>query len=125
MTHRLFWKALWALCWYDLWLARREFKLLYKNVRQRRVAPKTWTTDDVDRICRAVALACMWYPKETLCLQRSVVAVNLLRDEGVPAVMVIGAQQLPLRSHAWVEVEGRVVNDKQHICSTYARLESC
>ena len=26
--------------------------------------------------------------------------------------MVIGAQQMPFKTHAWVEVDGRVVNDK-------------
>src|SRR6267142_2468310 len=28
--------------------------------------------------------------------------------------MVIGAQQMPFKAHAWVEVDGRVVNDKPY-----------
>jgi hypothetical protein len=37
--------------------------------------------------------------------------------------MVIGAQQMPFRSHAWVEVEGRVVNDKPYTPEMYPVLE--
>jgi hypothetical protein len=39
--------------------------------------------------------------------------------------MVIGAQQLPFKAHAWVEVDGRVVNDKQHVPEMYAVLNRC
>jgi len=123
-TRRLVWKALLTLFQYDLRLSKRDFKELYQGVRDWPITDKPWADADTERICHAVALACMWYPKEAPCLQRSVVAVRLLRDEGVPARMVIGAQQVPFKSHAWVEVNGRVVNDKPHICATYARLET-
>ena len=43
----------------------------------------------------------------------------------VPAQMVIGSQQMPFRSHAWVEVEGRVVNDKPYMREMYAVLDRC
>jgi hypothetical protein len=39
--------------------------------------------------------------------------------------MVIGAQVLPFKSHAWVEVDGRVVNDKPYIPEIYRVLERC
>jgi len=39
--------------------------------------------------------------------------------------MVVGVQQLPFRAHAWVEVNGRVVNDKTHTLTTYAVLDEC
>ncbi len=53
----------------------------------------------------------MWYVKRAACLQRSVVATWMLRRHGIAAEMVIGCRPLPFESHAWVEVEGRVVND--------------
>lgn len=56
--------------------------------------------------------ACVWYAKRAACLQRSVVATWLLRRHGIAAEMVIGCRPLPFESHAWVEVDGCVVNDR-------------
>ena len=55
-------------------------------------------------------LATCLYWKPVLCLQRSVCAVRLLRSHGVAARLVIGYRPSPFFSHAWVEVDGRVVN---------------
>ncbi len=74
---------------------------------------------------RAVDMACIWYWKEALCLQRSAATACLLKQFGVPARMMIGAQQMPFKAHAWVEVDGRVVNDKPYIREMYAILERC
>jgi len=66
---------------------------------------------DCERIiCDAVLLATCLYWKPVLCLQRSVCAVRLLRSYGIPAKLVIGYRPAPFLSHAWVEVDGRVVN---------------
>ena len=62
-------------------------------------------------ICDAVVLACCFYWKPVLCLQRSVCATRLLRSRGVAARVVIGYRAVPFFSHAWVEVDGLVVND--------------
>ena len=59
----------------------------------------------------AVEEACVWYVKRVACLQRSFVATRLLRRHGFAAEMVIGCRPLPFESHAWVEIDGRVVND--------------
>ena len=83
------------------------------------------TADAVDRVCLAVDMACIWYWKEVLCLQRSAATSCLLKSRGVFAQMVIGAQQLPFKAHAWVEVEGRVVNDRPYVTEMYAVLDRC
>jgi hypothetical protein len=70
-------------------------------------------------------MACIWYFKEALCLQRSAVTACLLRKYGVAGHLVIGAQQMPLKAHAWVEVDGRVVNDKQYVPEMYGILTRC
>ena len=62
-------------------------------------------------VCDAVVLACCLYWKPVLCLQRSVCAWRLLRARGVHARVVIGYRPVPFFSHAWVEVDGHVVND--------------
>jgi hypothetical protein len=60
-----------------------------------------------------------------LCLQRSAAAACLLKRYGIPAQMVIGAKQMPFKAHAWVEVGGRVVNDKPYMPEIYAELDRC
>jgi len=37
--------------------------------------------------------------------------------------MVIGAQSLPFEAHAWVEVDGRVINDRPYVGQIYAELD--
>lgn len=66
---------------------------------------------EIEDIVDAFVLATCWYWKQTLCLQRSICLARLLRAEGVPACVVIGYRRRPFLSHAWVEVEGHVVND--------------
>jgi hypothetical protein len=75
--------------------------------------------------CHAVDLACVFYPKRVFCLQRSAAATLLLRRYGHKAELVIGAQMIPFRSHAWVEIEGMVVNDKPYMLEIYQVLERC
>jgi len=60
-----------------------------------------------------------------LCLQRSAATTMLLRRHGAAAEMVIGAQVLPFKSHAWVEVDRVIVNDKPYIKEIYQELERC
>jgi hypothetical protein len=72
-----------------------------------------------------VDLACVFYFKQVLCLQRSAAATVMLRRFGWPAMMVIGAELTPFRSHAWVEIEGATVNDKPYMRDIYQVLESC
>ena len=76
-----------------------------------------------DDIVWAVDEACVWYPKRAACLQRSVVATWLLRGQGLRAEMVIGCRPLPFESHAWVEIEGRVVNDRQAYRAAFVVLD--
>ena len=70
-------------------------------------------------------MACIWYWKQVLCLQRSAATACLLKHHGVAAQMVIGAQQMPFKAHAWVEVGGRVVNDKPYTPEMYSVLDRC
>jgi len=69
------------------------------------------TTATVEASVDAVAWMTSFYWKPLLCLQRSVVTARLLRAEGFQAEVVIGCRARPFFSHAWVEVDGRVVND--------------
>ena len=110
---------------FDFYLTRGDFAALYNRVRHYPIAHVVPSPDAVEQICSAVDMACIWYWKEALCLQRSAAAVCLLKRYGVPAQMVIGAQQMPFKAHAWVEVDGRVVNDKSYTAEMYGVLDRC
>lgn len=64
-------------------------------------------------------------PGRAKCLERSAAALVLLRLLGWPVEMVIGVQPLPFVAHAWVELGGRVLNDRQAVRNTYLALERC
>jgi hypothetical protein len=118
-------KAYIKLIVFDVFLARGNFEALYKRVRLYPTKKRKPSVNAVERICAAVDMACIWYWKEALCLQRSAATACLLKQHGVPAQMVIGAQQIPFKAHAWVEVDGRVVNDKPYMMEIYAVVDRC
>ena len=118
-------KAYSKLIYFDLYLARGTFAELYEKVRNCPIAKRTSPYVAIDQICSAVDMACIWYWKEALCLQRSAATACLLKNYSVPAQMVIGAQQMPFKVHAWVEVDGRVVNDKPYAPDMYTILDRC
>jgi hypothetical protein len=118
-------KAYLKLIQFDLYLARGDFEALYNKVRNCPIRNKPWSAKTVEQICSAVDMACIWYWKEALCLQRSAATACLLKGFGVPAQLVIGAQQMPFRAHAWVEIDKRVVNDKPYTPELYPVLDRC
>ncbi|HXN27043.1 MAG TPA: lasso peptide biosynthesis B2 protein [Candidatus Acidoferrales bacterium] len=110
---------------FDFYLARGNFVNLYEKVRDCPIRARVLDPAAVERICSAVDMACIWYWKEALCLQRSAATACLLKRHGVAAQMVIGAQQMPFKAHAWVEVGGRVVNDRPYTPEMYQVLDRC
>ena len=118
-------KAYLELIRFDLCLSRREFAVLYTKVRDRPIRNGIKGQCSIDQICHAVDIACIWYRKQVLCLQRSAATACLLKDHGFNAEMVIGAQQMPFKAHAWVEVGGHIVNDKPYTREMYAILDRC
>ncbi|MBB6144390.1 prolyl oligopeptidase [Silvibacterium bohemicum] len=79
----------------------------------------------VQLVCRAIDVACVLYFKEVKCLQRSVALTMLLRRYGLAAELVIGGQIVPPKFHAWVEMDGLVVNDKSYVSELYRELQRC
>jgi prolyl oligopeptidase len=121
----LFFQALVALFIYDILSTFGPFKAIYSTVKQWKVVEKPVGQDTVERVCKAVNYACVWYPKQVLCLQRSFVTTYLLRMQGLPAQMVLGAQKLPFKAHAWVEANGGTVNERSDVQATYSVWERC
>lgn len=118
-------RAYWKLIQLDRSLRKADFANLRDRVRSYPRAQGAPDPDALERVCRAIDTACIWYWKEVRCLQRSAATVCLLKNAGVPAQMIIGVQQMPFLAHAWVEVNGRVVNDKPYMRDLYTVLDVC
>jgi hypothetical protein len=121
----LFLSAYWTLTSFEHPFAKGSFENVYERVRHSVLARHTANADAVRKVCSAINWASIWYWKEVLCLQRSAATVCLLRKHGVPAQLVIGARRVPFAAHAWVEVEGQIVNDKPSLSEIYMVLDRC
>jgi hypothetical protein len=100
------------------------FEKVHTAVRRQRVANNPPRVSDT-ALCHAMDLACVFSLNRVFCLQRSAATTVLLRRHGWNAEMVIGAQMLPFQSHAWVEIQDRVVNDKPYVTEIFQVLERC
>lgn len=116
----------WLLILYcDVLMNLRGFEHVHRAVRSQKVSSKHVESESYAPLCHAMDIACVFYFKRVLCLQRSAATALLLKRFGWPAELVIGAQLLPFESHAWVEIDRCVVNDKPYITEIYQELERC
>lgn len=100
------------------------FKVLRLLVQKQQVVPAAAKMRiATDQLSRAMDYACVFYIKKVHCLQRSAATAVLLRRHGWSAEMVTGVQILPYKAHAWVEMQGQVVNDKPYMHEIYQVLE--
>ena len=105
---------------FDLLLKIRGFESLIRKVEHWPTAePRTTDLETCRRVRAMVDRAQVYYPKKAMCLQHSAVVTCLLRRRGVPAEMILAAQEFPPKAHAWVEVDGRVVNDLTAVQKIY------
>ena len=104
-------RAVWELCRYDLVAATSGFRGVHRKLQGLACGSRSSHSDLEVVVPRTVAAVSSFYWKPVLCLQRSVVTARLLRQCGIAAQVVIGCRAAPFASHAWVEVNGRVVND--------------
>jgi len=106
----LVFSALYELIRYDVISALRG-SADFRRLNPQPIAAEPTNYEVVRTICNAVSLAACLYWKPIFCLQQSVCTVRSLRKHGVAAHLVIGYRPVPFFSHAWVEVDGRIVND--------------
>ena len=113
-----------GLLYFDLILKFGGFQSLIKKVEQWPIrTPRVNDLEKCRRVRTMVDRAQMYYPKKAMCLQHSAVVTCLLRRRGVPAELVLAAQEFPPRGHAWAEVEGIVINDLQAVKSSHRVLK--
>ena len=102
-------RALYELARYEVVLSLRGSGRILSQLKRQSISIQSSSTDLEKTICDAILLATCFYWKPVLCLQRAVCTVRLLRRHGIHARLVIGYRPSPFFSHAWVEVNGRVV----------------
>jgi hypothetical protein len=126
-THALRLAALVGRAWIGLVvfdLARLAgFARMHEWIRTCAVANGHRLRTTSDDVVWAVEEACVWYVKRAACLQRSAIATWLLRRQGFHAELVIGFRPVPFESHAWVEIDGQVVNDRPQYQNVFTVLE--
>jgi len=78
------------------------------------------------RAARAVRSAELHGPANPNCLERSMTLWWLLRRDGVEGELHIGARKESGRfeAHAWVELDGQVLNDGADVHQHYARFDA-
>jgi len=118
-------QAYFGLIAHDIFMSRHDFASLHRRVEGFPLRPVAAGANGTEAISSALDIACCFYPKRALCLQRSAVLVKVLRRNGIPAHMVIGVQKLPFKAHAWVEVDGHIINDRLASREKFYVLEVC
>lgn len=122
---RLLFKAYLLLLRMEWEMLFGDLRSLHNLVRKQKITTHLNSPASLDMLNRAIDLACVFYCKQVLCLQRSAATTLLLRRYGYAAEMIFGTQLVPFKSHAWVEVDCQVVNDKPYVREIYAELERC
>ena len=79
----------------------------------------------ITKTTRIVQIAVRHSPYWTNCLRKSLVLWFLLRRQGIDSELRIGVrrEQDKFEAHAWIEYEGRVLNDNQNVRQQFAMFE--
>jgi len=114
-------QALWELLRYDVIFRIWGFRRIHAGLRRMAARQRLGHPSMETEIREAMKWAFSLYWKPALCLQRSVAMARLYRRHGLDAEVVIGYRAQPFLSHAWVEINGRIVNDsvvyQQRLCA--------
>ena len=125
------WQLILESYWHLLQVAmimnsRNSMKALHHVVSNQPISQRVHRKRrELSTLCRAMNLSCVFYFHRVLCLQRAAATTLLLRRHGIAAEMIVGVKQFPFRSHAWVEVENDIVNDKPYLRDIYQELGRC
>ena len=105
----LMFRALYEILRYEMVLSLLGSGRILSQLKRQSISANAANAELEKAICDAVLLATCFYWKPVLCLQQAVCTARLLRRHGIHARLVIGYRPSPFFSHAWVEVNGRVV----------------
>jgi hypothetical protein len=112
-------KAFVALCHVNYILAKHGiYGLLDYLEKRRKIQSKDFTPNSYNQamsLSHALNLACLFFPKKITCLPWAGTMASLLLTHGISFTFVIGIQDKPFFAHAWIESEGKVVNDNNDL----------
>lgn len=77
---------------------------------------------NINKLAYTLDRACLLFPKKTKCLPWAGALTLLLLKRRVKCNFLIGVQSMPFYSHAWVEVDGRVINDNPEVNKSLAPI---
>ena len=97
---------------HDLRMKLRGFRNAHTRLERTVTAKRRIAGGEDAQVLDAIEWATTFYPKNVMCLQRSFVTARIFRKCGIAAKVVIGYRAAPFFSHAWVEADGRVINDQ-------------
>jgi len=118
-------RLLLMLPWLALSMRVFGFRRTYRRL-ERRGARTTVPRASVDHITALVIHVNRHVlPYQSRCLLESLALWHLLRRRGHGAELYLGARTLlgPLEAHAWVELDGRVLNDEANVRDIYEPFE--
>lgn len=108
-------KFMFGFAMYDLFRFGNSLARLRRFLLGWKTSNHPSQSEIVPQASMAMRHARVWYPKRVRCLQRSAVLACMLRSYGVPAQMVLGSQKTPFKGHAWVEVDGKAINERRSV----------
>lgn len=122
----LLWRSAWMLLQVDVqlriqgWSQTRDRWLRWADLN-RSANGAAETRADPRQIAWLVERAARTIPWPATCLRRSLVLWALLRREGVDSELRMGARKDSgmFQAHAWIEWNGRVLNDRKDVAKLY------
>ena len=108
-------KFMFGFALYDLLRFGNSLARLRRFLLSWKTSNRPPQSEIIQQASAAMRYARVWYPKRVRCLQRSAVLACMLRSYGIPAQMVLGSQKMPFKGHAWVEVDGKAVNERRSV----------
>lgn len=87
------------------------------------VYPNSTDESLIGRVAHKVAAAAVLYPGRARCLEQSLVLSRELRRCGADARLRFGVHPYPFGAHAWVEVQGRPINEDRDYLNMFTPLE--
>lgn len=95
-------------------------KRLLSSVRPLRGASPARREEDVQNVLLAIQRAQRWTIGPVRCLHTASTCTLMLRLRGLPAEVVIGVRGAPFEAHAWTELFGKVIGDRELVTRSYA-----
>jgi len=84
---------------------------IYAAVPRWRLGARSADTSRAEELIAAVEHTAARMPWRCVCMDRSVVETVLLRRAGFPARLTLGGRLFPLGFHAWVQLDGKAINE--------------